>query len=273
MKLKRDGQLGHRVRTFALALAALTGAWVSSAKNAETSGNMAPVSAVPLPVGTILPVTLKETLSLEKAQAGELVEAKIMQDVPLPNKGKIHRGAQVSGTILSVGTAAKGSGVQLTLQLNKIEYDKEIISIATSLRALASYQAVHSAQMPFTGSDTGTPDGWANTLQIGGDVRFGDGGEVRNRQKQKVGKGVIGGVLVHIRENKESGCEGPATGDDRLQALWVFSSDACGVYGLRGVEIIHNGRTIPKGAMTLQFEKPGMKLDASTAMLLRVIAP
>ena len=272
MKLKRDGQLGLRVRTFALALAALTGAWASSGKNAETSGNMAPVSGAPLPEGTILPVTLKKTLSLEKAQAGEPVEAKIMQEVPLPNKGKIHLGAQVSGTILSVA-AGKDAGVQLTLQLNKIEYDKEIVSMATSLRALASYQAVLSARMPFTGSDAGTPEGWATTLQIGGDVRFGDGGEVRNRQKQKVGKGVTGGVLVHIRENKESGCEGPAIGDDRLQALWFFSSDACGVYGLRGVEIIHNGRTVPKGAMTLQFEKPGMKLDAATAMLLRVIAP
>jgi hypothetical protein len=272
MKWKRDGQLGLRVRTLALALAALTGVWASSAKNAETSGNMATASATPLPVGTILPVTLKETLSLEKAQAGELVEAKVMQDVPLPNKGKIRRGAQVSGTILSVAPG-KGPGVQLTLQLNKIEYDKEIVSIATSLRAIASSQAVVSAQMPFTGSEDGTPEGWANTVQIGGDIRFGDGGQVRNRQKQNVGKGVSGGVLVHIRENKQFGCEGPAIGDDGLQALWVFSSDACGVYGLRGVEIIHNGPTAPKGAMTLQFEKPEMKLDASTAMLLRVMAP
>lgn len=272
MKWKRDGQWGLRVGTFALALAALAGAWASSAKNAETSGNMATVSGAALPVGTILPITLKKTLSLEKAQAGELVEAKIMQEVPLPNKGKIRRGAEVSGTILSVA-AGKDSGVQLALQLNKIEYDKEIVSMATSLRALASYQAVVAARMPFTGSDTGTPEGWANTVQIGGDVRFGDGGEVRNRQKQKVGKGVSGGVLVYIRENKASGCEGPAIGDDRLQALWLFSADACGVYGLRGVEISHNGRTIPKGAMTLQFEKPGMKLETGTAILLRVIAP
>jgi hypothetical protein len=142
----------------------------------------------------------------------------------------------------------------------------------TSLRAMASYQAVRSAQMPLTGPDSGTPARWANTVQIGGDIRYGDGGLVRNRHKQQVGKGVNGGVLVHALANPNGGCEGPINGDDHLQALWVFSADACGVYDLKGVDIAHAGKSDPIGEITLHFEKDDMKLEAGTAMLLRVVA-
>jgi len=142
----------------------------------------------------------------------------------------------------------------------------------TSLRAIASYLTVRSAQTPLTGVDAGSPAGWANTVQIGGDIRFGDGGPVRNRAKQKVGKGVLGGVLVHVRANPASGCEGPVNGDDHPQALWVFSADACGIYGLKGVQISHKGNQPPIGEITLHFEKDDMKLASRTGMLLRVVA-
>ncbi|HEY1483354.1 MAG TPA: hypothetical protein VGF19_11550, partial [Candidatus Acidoferrum sp.] len=68
-------------------------------------------------------------------------------------------------------------------------------------------------------------------------------------------------------------CDGPVNGDDRLQALWVFSSDACGVYGISNVEIARTGQTGPAGVITLKFEQADAKLDAGTAMLLRVVAP
>jgi hypothetical protein len=165
-----------------------------------------------------------------------------------------------------------GPGVKLTLKFNQVETKKETLTVVTYLRAIASYNAVRAAQTPRTGADGGTPTGWANTTQIGGDIRFGDGGIVRDRGKQKVGKGVIGGVLVHVKANAERGCDGPA-GDQRPQALWVFSADACGVYDLDGVTITRKGKGEPVGEFTLHFEKDDMKLEAGTAMLLRVIAP
>jgi hypothetical protein len=178
----------------------------------------------------------------------------------------------VTGSVVRIETGHQGTGIDLTLTFTNLEDRKQNLSMATSLRAIASYQAVQNAQMPWTGPDAGTPSGWANTVQIGGDIRFGDGGPVRNKRKEKVGKGVLGGVLVHINANPARGCEGPVKGDDHLQALWVFSADACGVYGLKGIEISHPGSSDPLGEITLHFVQNDSKLDAGTAMLLRVVA-
>jgi hypothetical protein len=121
------------------------------------------------------------------------------------------------------------------------------------------------------GAEAGTPAGWGTTVLIGGDIRYGDGAKVRTASKQVVGKGVRGGVLVHVRASPESGCEGPVDGDDHPQALWVFSSGACGLYDLKGVKIAHNGRSDPLGEITLSFDKESKKLESGTGMLLRVV--
>jgi hypothetical protein len=196
-----------------------------------------------------------------------------MQDVPLQDREKIHMKSRVSGTIVSVAQVAGGAGTQMSLRFDKIDNHGEMVSVVTNLRAIASYQAVNSALAPLHSANVGTPPGWADTVVIGGDVRYGDGGEVLDRQKQKVGKGVSGGVLVHVRAQPGSGCDGPINGDDSLQALWVFSSDACGVYGLPGIQISHNGKTAPVGVITLSFAGSETKLESFAGMLLRVVAP
>lgn len=226
----------------------------------------------PLPVGLILPARLEKALSVKDAKKGVVVEARIMQDVPLPDREKIAMRAETRGSILAVEKDADGAGVKLTLNFNQLEDHKQTVAIATSLRALASNLSVQTAQTPFVSPDGGTPAGWADTVQIGGDIRYGDGGPVRNLSKQRVGKGVLGGVLVHAAANPSKGCEGPVNGDDHLQALWVFSADACGVYSLKGVDIVHTGKTPPIGEITLHFGKRDMKLEAGTALLLRVVA-
>ncbi|MGB8325225.1 MAG: hypothetical protein WCE52_19870 [Candidatus Acidiferrum sp.] len=226
-----------------------------------------------LPLGLILPVTLAQTISVEHAQAGQPIEARIMQDVPLTLHDKIPAKSRISGAIVAVTKAADEHGVELSLRFDKVEFNKDMIPTLTSLRVMASREAVREAQTPSTGADGGTPTGWADTVQIGGDNRFGDGGKVRSRFKQTVGKGIAGGVLVHVHARPGTDCDGPVNGDDRLQALWVFSSDACGVYGISKVEIAHSGKTDPVGVITLKFEKADAKLDAGTAMLLRVVAP
>lgn len=260
---------------FVLALLAVGCALAYAAKTEVASGHMNEHMAVntsaAVPVGIIIPVTLGQGLSVERAQTGQEIEGRVKQDVPLTKHDKIAVKSRVVGRIVSVAKVGDGPGVDVSLRFEKIEYRKEMIPIAVSLRAMASYQAVRAAQTPFTGADNGTPAGWANTAQIGGDIRYGDGGEVRSRQKKKVGKGVIGGVLVHVFEQPGSECEGPVNGDDRLQALWVFSSDACGVYGMSGVKIVKTGKKEPMGVITLRFEKADIAISADDAMLLRVI--
>jgi hypothetical protein len=225
-----------------------------------------------IPAGTILPVRLEKTLSLKDARRGQLIETKIAQEVPLPDGEKIPMKSLVIGSLVSLQNDTDGPGAKLTLKFDRVEEHKQTLQITTYLRAIASFRAVQSAQIPHAGADMGSPGGWSDTVQIGGDIRFGDGGEVRNRAKQKVGKGVIGGVLVHISANPALGCEGPASGNDYPQALWVFSSDACGLYDLKDVKVAHAGKGDPIGEITLHFEKEGMRLEGGAAMLLRVVA-
>jgi len=226
-----------------------------------------------IPVGTILPVSLENSIKLQQARKGDAIEARIMQDVPLPDGGKIRTRSRGTGAIDSVERDTAGSGVNLSFHFDKLEFGNKTVPIVTGLRTIASYRTVRAAQMPLTGADSGTPAGWGTTVLIGGDIRFGDGGKVRNRSKQVVGKGVTGGVLVHIHAQPAAGCEGPVNGDDHPQALWVFSSDACGVYDLQGVKIVHNGKSEPVGEITLGFRKDDMKLESGTGMLLRVVSP
>jgi hypothetical protein len=277
MKSRRNWRTLFIVTGVVVASMALVSALALSTRTAEPYGDagestVRSSSALP-PVGTILPVRLDKTLSADEAQAGQEIEGEIMQDVPLQDREKIHMKSRVSGTIVSVAQAGGGAGTQVSLRFDKIDNRGEIFSMVTSLRAIASYQAVNSALAPLNSANAGSPPGWADTVLIGGDVRYGDGGEVVNRQKQKVGKGVSGGVLVHVTAQPGSGCEGPINGDDSLQALWVFSSDACGVYGLPGIDVPHDGKTAPLGVITLRFEGSKTKLEGFAGMLLRVVAP
>jgi hypothetical protein len=226
---------------------------------------------VALPGGTILPLQLQKTISLKDAQKGQPIEAKIMQEIPFSKDEGIPVRSVVRGSIISVEKDADGPGQKLTLKFDFLEAKKETLPVSAYLRAIASMRAVQKAQTPLTGADTGTPTGWAMTILIGGDRRFGDGGDVRDRAKEKVGKGVRGGgVLLQVRANPALGCEGATNMEDLPQALWVFSSNACGVYDLEGVKIAHTGKGAPVGEITLHFEKDDMKLLAGTAFLLRV---
>ena len=78
-------------------------------------------------------------------------------------------------------------------------------------------------------------------------------------------------MLAHVSVQPGSECEGSINGNDTLQALWVFSADACGLFYLKGLKITHSGKTDPVGTITLRFEKEKMKLDASTGLLLRTV--
>jgi hypothetical protein len=52
--------------------------------------------------------------------------------------------------------------------------------------------------------------------------------------------------------------------------LWVFSSDACGVYGFDHLHIAHAGRTAPAGVVSLVSDQGELKIPAGTGLLLRI---
>jgi hypothetical protein len=224
-----------------------------------------------IPPGTILPVRLNHALSSKHAIPGHPLSGRIMQDVPLPNHQKIPEGAKLTGTILSVERTGNGSNGKISFRFDRLEFHHQNISIVANLRALAGFMEVQAAQTPEFSPGFGTPYAWATTRQIGGDEVFGVDGPVTNQNSETVGKGVYGGVLVHIRAQPESLCRGPLDSDDRLQALWVFSADACGVYGIQGVKIANTGRTEPVGEITLVAEHQDLLIRCASGMLLRVI--
>jgi hypothetical protein len=267
--------LGYATLAFCLALFLLSISFAGLPLAAQSTGLIAEHAAKPdnleLPVGTILPVRLNQGLSSKTARPGQILTGRIMQDVPLPKNDKIPEGAKVTGAIVSVERAGNGTNGKISFRFDTLEIHHRNIPIVANLRALAGFMEVRSAQTPEFSPGFGTPYIWATTRQIGGDEVYGVGGPVTNQNSENVGKAVYGGVLVHVRARPESRCHGALDSEDRLQALWVFSSDACGVYGIQGVRIAHAGRTEPVGEIVIVADQQDLLVRGASAMLLRTI--
>ncbi|HVN19932.1 MAG TPA: hypothetical protein VMU05_14195 [Dongiaceae bacterium] len=217
-----------------------------------------------IPPGTILPLQLNNSLNSKKMREGQKVSARVMQDVPLGSGPRIRAGAKVLGRIVSVTPASRGTAA-ISLRFDTLASGKRRIPITTSLRALATMMDVQSAQQPATGPDRGTSDFYWTTQQIGGETVYRGGGVVTHGS-EVVGRSVMNGVLVQVPAT--SGCGGEA--DNRLQALWVFSSDACGLYDLPDLTLTHAGRSQPQGVIRLTAQKGEVKVPAGSGLLLQV---
>jgi len=223
-----------------------------------------------VPAGTVLPAELAASLDSGKSKPGQVITARIMQDVPLP-VGKIPAGARIVGHIVNVAPAKNGSGMEISMQFDALQFSHRSIPIMTNLRAWASMTEVEDAQVPSTGTDRGTPWAWMTTNQIGGEVVYGQGGPVTNGSSF-VGHAAPGGVLVHVSAKHGSMCRGEFGGNDSPQALWLFSSDACGLYGFPGLEITHAGRTDPVGQIRIASQRGRLHIQGGSGLLLRVVA-
>jgi hypothetical protein len=219
--------------------------------------------------GTILPVRLA-SLSSEKSKKGALIKARIMQDVPLGNGSKLRAGTSVLGRVVDVHSVTSGGKAALTIKFDTVVRGKEEIPVITHLRALASTLEVEFAQIPPIGPGESDVYDWLPTTQVGGEVVYGKwGGEVTNGALV-VGRSVNNGILAQVNSKEGTRCRGPVEGNDRLQAFWVFSSDACGAYGFPGLTISHAGRTNPRGEIVLVSERGPVKIRSGSGMLLRV---
>ena len=220
-----------------------------------------------IPPGTILPARLNSSLNPRKIHPGQRITARIMQDVPLPSGRKIPSGSKLAGQILSVETHGPQSA-KINFRFDQLHFSHHSVGISAHLRALASVMQVEDAQTPPTGPDRGTPWVWATRNLIGVEVAYGTGPVARGTEI--VGEGVIDGVLLPARANPDRGCRGEAAGNSAPQAFWVFSSDACGVYGLEDLQISHAGRTPPVGEVMLSSNTGRLNVRAGSGLLLRV---
>jgi hypothetical protein len=224
-----------------------------------------------IPSGTIIPVRLNSTLDSRKTKPGQVFTARVMQDVPLPDS-KIRAGSKVIGHVVSAKRTGNGTDEPLSLRFDAIEVSKRPTPISTNLRAIASMMEVEDAQVPAAGPDRGTSQAAWTTVQVGGEVVYRGGGPVANGL-QDVGIPTANGVLAHVSSVPGTKCAGEADDNSRFQALWVFSSDACGAYGFSDLEIAHSGRSDPIGEVVLTSSKGDVHLPSGSGMLLRVNSP
>jgi hypothetical protein len=231
-------------------------------------------TATSIPVGTILPVRLNSTISSDKSKPGQTITGRVMQNIPLPHGASIKTGNKVVGHIVDVSPANARAPARITFQFDKIISSHRTIPITTDLRVIAGFMELDEAQIPTTGAGESEVYRWLTTVQIGGDVVYGDGGPViaGDDSHQAVGKRIDGGVVGQVRAKAGTNCRGTLDGNNSPQALWLFSGDACGVYGLAHISIEHAGRTNPVGCIVLASDNGKLKIPSGAGMLLRTVA-
>jgi hypothetical protein len=229
-------------------------------------------SSYAIPAGTILPVRLNSTVSSAKSKPGQVITGRIMQDVPLSSGTRIKEGSKVLGNIVEVTRANTGKTARISLQFDKLISWRETISITTNLRAIAGFMRINEAQTPPIGPGESDVYRWLTTVQIGGDIVYGEGGPVTtaNDPKEVVGEAVNGGVLSQLRANEAGKCRGAIDGNEAPQALWVFSSNACGTYGLEHISIVSAGRSGVTGVIVFSSDRENLKIPGGAGMLLRI---
>lgn len=218
-----------------------------------------------LPAGTILPVRLDTGLNAAKAHPGQQIRATVMQNIP---GTPIRRRAKILGHVLRASSSKHGSS-QLEVAFDSVRVHGAMLPLKADLRAVAGFMTVEEAKMPDEMADRATPPEKANTTQIGGDQVYRAGGPVVE-DSVRVGKPTPYGVLVLPQSHSGQPCHGIAKNSSSPQAFWLFSADACGVYGLSGLRIEHAGRTLPVGTIILAREKGNLNLSQGTGLLLRI---
>ena len=228
------------------------------------------VFAQQLPSGTLLPVMLDKSIDSDKAKPGDPFEAKLMQEVPLPDKGKIKRQTKITGHVVAVTQPSGGKKAKITVQFDQIEDGKEMVPLAAGLRAYASMQLVAQARNPVnTNAGPGTSVWDLNVSQIGGEIAYNGAKIVKAPNGQVVGRVVEPGAIVGVPlANPERGCAGASNTVE--QAFWIFSTNACGVYGDDGRVAMTSGigGTTP-GKITFKSAKD-FTIRGGSAWLLQV---
>ena len=191
-----------------------------------------------------------------------------MQNVRTPSGRTIREGSRMIGHVVKV-TQPGSSGSSIVVKFDALEEEGRTTALTTSLLAVASTASVRDAQLPITAnSDTDPVSQWV-TRQVGGDIVRRGQGRVAS-QDGVLGTWVGGSsVLIKRTPNPKAGCsEGP--GYDREQAVWIFSSAACGVYGLK-VKIASAGTTPPLGEILITSRR-NVDIGDGSAWLLTVVA-
>lgn len=219
-----------------------------------------------IPPGTLIPVSLSGSLNLKKVHAGQQFHAEVMQDIPGTS---VKRRENLVGHVLSLSSNQSGHA-RLEITFDAVESHRRRIPIKADLRALGSFNEVQLAQVSEEGASRGITPEVATTTQIGGEQVYRGGGPVADGNTV-VGEPTAWGVVGMPRTQPGMPCRGAVGENNQSEAFWLFSTNACGVYGFPNLRIEHSGRTEPVGTVILASSDDKLDLGAGTAMLLRVL--
>jgi hypothetical protein len=183
--------------------------------------------ALTLPAETAIPVMFTHTVDAKKAKAGDVVTARTMQVVLLPNGEQLPKGALVTGHVVEAQPFkfdqtpyAVQQPSSLAIQLDHVADNQAAVAV----RALASNSAVQEA---LSEQDIDVPYGMGTRVLVGG-ARY---SPLARRVTDGPYDDVVGyrkeqGVFARLLRGG-AGCE--ATQAE--QSVAIFSPDACGLYG------------------------------------------
>lgn len=220
-----------------------------------------------LPAGTLIPIQTKTGLNADKVKMGQEIRATVAQDIP---GTQIRKGARVFGTVVSAVPSGKGPA-KIELRFDAVEINSQRVPLSASLRALASPIEIEDAQVGDYGPDAGIAWNQETTHQIGGEDLYGRVAPAPVKAGSvTVAEWTNKGVVGVPRPLAGTICRGTVDGNNRPQALWLFSTDACGVYGYTTVQIEHAGRTTPAGNIVLISSDGKLNINSGSGFLLRV---
>lgn len=223
------------------------------------------LTAQSLPAGTSLPVALSSSLNAKNVKPGQKIEGKLMQEINLGEEAKIKSGSHVTGHIVSA-TKPGPRGAVITLQFDSIEDERQTIPLHVALRALASSQSVFNAGLPVGAASTYESSTSWTTRQVGGEVVFRGRGYVANADG-KVGLWNGSGVWGKLAASGD--CPAGESPDPQ-QALWIFSTTACGAYGFERTKVDQAGFSAPFGQIVLTSTKD-IDVRGGSGWLLEVL--
>jgi hypothetical protein len=229
---------------------------------------LVPVSrAITLPAQTTIPVIFTHTENSAKVKAGDVVTAKTMQVVLLPNGDQIPKGALVTGHIVEARSFkfddtpyAAQQPSYLAIKIDQVVDKNGPSSVVTSVRALANHNDVEQALTPHGIDETD----WPGTVTMVGGAHYSpvDKHVTAGSEDDIVAYNKRQGVFAHLLPGGAS-CPGTQT----EQSVGIFSPDACGLYGFGSVHLSGDSAS---GTFRLFSAHQTVILYAGSAALLQV---
>jgi hypothetical protein len=229
---------------------------------------MVPASrGITLPAQTTIPVIFTHTENAAKAKAGDVVTAKTIQVVLLPNGNQLPKGSLVIGHIVEARPFkfddtdyAVQQASYLAIKIDQVVDKSGPSPVVASVRAMADPISSQEARSPHGIDETDylgtvTLIGGAHYSPIDRHVTVGlDDDVVAYNKKQ--------GVFAHLLPGGAS-CPGTQT----EESVGVFSPDACGLYGFASVHLSEDSAS---GTFRLASTHHTVVLYAGSAALLQV---